>query len=662
MPQDLRILGMEAIQLTQTLDNSVPLVMGKTTVIRIYPDALGGAVSPVDWRLDIRRDGALLGSFNGQISASRIAHLEQERDSETGGVRVLLPEEWQSGTLQATFTIDPNNTVSELNDSNNTRSETFSFADRRPLRVLYQLIHLVIPAQGIDATPDQNKLPGEGLWLDFHYPHPNLDYRMLPNSLEWNDPMKNVIEADLIIRERRLKNALKDSLNLYNQNPPGGRPYDQIFGIFPGDGDQYLEFCNSEGSWLVTPALAGYCVINSEFMAHEIGHNLGARHPNLGAEGCNAQDAGTDWPYATAAIQQPALDFLNNKLVPRSTKDVMSYCNPTFFSPHTYTKLYLNMPSTQSVSLEVPQAPVSQEYLRISALVYKNGNVEFDPIFHFTSSSTLQNPPPGTAYCLELRDSSEVLLDQVCFDLPFTDEEDGAPVDVDSFMIHLPLASGTAKVVLTSQGSTLGQVLASPHAPQVTLITPNGGGTASNPLQVQWTSSDTDSDPLTYRLLLSTDNGSTWIPVAMNLQGAQSYSLDTSLMAGTSQARLRVQVSDGFHMATDDSNASFTVTQKSPLAQISLPADGATIRPDDALAGAAYDPEDGPLSGSSLSWTSSLDGSLGSGGTLSDLDLSEGMHLITLTATDSQGNPTSVSITIVVQKPEEVYVPLVHKK
>ena len=91
MPQDLRILGMEAVQLTQTLDNSVPLVMGKPTVIRVYPDALGGPVGPVDWRLDVSRDGSPLGSFNGQVTVERVADLNLVRGSDTGGVRLVLP-------------------------------------------------------------------------------------------------------------------------------------------------------------------------------------------------------------------------------------------------------------------------------------------------------------------------------------------------------------------------------------------------------------------------------------------------------------------------------------------------------------------------------------------------------------------------------------------
>jgi hypothetical protein len=62
--------------------------------------------------------------------------------------------------------------------------------------------------------------------------------------------------------------------------------------------------------------------------------------------------------------------------------------------------------------------------------------------------------------------------------------------------------------------------------------------------------------------------------------------------------------------------------------------------------GSASDPEDGDLT-SSLAWISSLDGSIGTGGTFSTSSLSQG-HTITASATDSGGLTGSASVTITV--------------
>jgi len=74
--------------------------------------------------------------------------------------------------------------------------------------------------------------------------------------------------------------------------------------------------------------------------------------------------------------------------------------------------------------------------------------------------------------------------------------------------------------------------------------------------------------------------------------------------------------------------------------------------------GYALDGEDGMLTGAALSWTSSLDGPLGAGSPLL-ATLSEGMHILTLTATDSQGHSRSASVTVTVTHGWEVYLPFI---
>lgn len=65
--------------------------------------------------------------------------------------------------------------------------------------------------------------------------------------------------------------------------------------------------------------------------------------------------------------------------------------------------------------------------------------------------------------------------------------------------------------------------------------------------------------------------------------------------------------------------------------------------------GGADDPEDGSLGGGRLAWASSLDGTLGSGGSFARDDLSEGAHAITLVGTDSEGQASSTSVDITVE-------------
>lgn len=77
----------------------------------------------------------------------------------------------------------------------------------------------------------------------------------------------------------------------------------------------------------------------------------------------------------------------------------------------------------------------------------------------------------------------------------------------------------------------------------------------------------------------------------------------------------------------------------SPTATISSPTDGIQYDNGDDITfiGSAYDSEDGDLTGSSLIWTSDIDGDFGTGTTLTINTLSPGTHTIRLIATDSDG-------------------------
>src|SRR5439155_273263 len=69
----------------------------------------------------------------------------------------------------------------------------------------------------------------------------------------------------------------------------------------------------------------------------------------------------------------------------------------------------------------------------------------------------------------------------------------------------------------------------------------------------------------------------------------------------------------------------------------------------------AFDFEDGDLS-SRLAWTSSLDGALGTGGSLTVTTLRSGTHTLTASATNRRGLTGQKTITIVVNDPPVVTI------
>jgi hypothetical protein len=93
-----------------------------------------------------------------------------------------------------------------------------------------------------------------------------------------------------------------------------------------------------------------------------------------------------------------------------------------------------------------------------------------------------------------------------------------------------------------------------------------------------------------------------------------------------------------------------TMTQNhAPLVTIRRPASGATVPANTAvtLDGSATDAEDGDLD-AAIVWTSSLDGPLGTGGSLNLPSLSPGEHTVVASITDSGGRHGSASISLTV--------------
>lgn len=87
-----------------------------------------------------------------------------------------------------------------------------------------------------------------------------------------------------------------------------------------------------------------------------------------------------------------------------------------------------------------------------------------------------------------------------------------------------------------------------------------------------------------------------------------------------------------------------------PVATITSPAPGGSVPQgtEVVLAGTGSDPEDGTLHPAALTWLSSLDGTLGTGDSLSLYSLSPGSHVITLRATDEDGGQGTATVQLTV--------------
>ena len=150
----------------------------------------------------------------------------------------------------------------------------------------------------------------------------------------------------------------------------------------------------------------------------------------------------------------------------------------------------------------------------------------------------------------------------------------------------------------------------------------------------------------------STDAGANYQTIAAGID-LPMLRRDRSTLAGSTQARFRVVASDGARSSVAES-AVFTVVQSPPEVLISSPGDGSLLAGPRTLVlkALARDAEDGELDGSSIRWSSSLDGALGTGEVIevAAADLSEGLHTITATATDRSSMQATAAVTVTVRR------------
>jgi hypothetical protein len=211
-------------------------------------------------------------------------------------------------------------------------------------------------------------------------------------------------------------------------------------------------------------------------------------------------------------------------------------------------------------------------------------------------------------------------------------------------ILHRP---GLARLELRHDETLLDTFSPNSGMPQVTLTSPAGGAQGGATMQVAWTASDPDGDPLRITVEYSADAGASWEVLAL-VEESRTLDVPIGQLAGSNDARVRVTATDGFNSASAISPR-IRVAAQAPIPYIAGPLASAAIMEGEVVTmlGAADDTGDGPLSGDALLWSSDRDGFLGAGARLART-LSAGTHLITLRAINSAGveATTSVSVTV----------------
>jgi Tol biopolymer transport system component len=378
------------------------------------------------------------------------------------------------------------------------------------------------------------------------------------------------------------------------------------------------------------------------YMTHELGHNFGREHvPSLGESGCGSPaHPDPNWPGFSPHIDEVGFSVVADvELLTDEVKDYMSYCQPVWVSTYTYLGI-LERFRTTNVAQGSSSGSVAGNYWLISGEI--DGTAATLGAVEIEASATAGE---GTgAYAVEARDAGGTVLATRRFDAAEGEWEGGTTSP--RFSVMLPVMAGAARLVLVGPGDAeLGEIVFEGSAPTVSITAPTVPQTLVDTFALEWSTTDDDGGTHLSWVEYSIDGGATWDMLTPRIDGT-SLVLDSATLAGSSSAMFKVIVSDGANTGSATAGP-FSIPEKGPQAQITAPTnhsfrDGQLVW----LQGVAFDEDDGFLDDTSVTWSSSKDGALGSGASLPVYDLSNGAHTITMTARDSDNNAATDTVNI----------------
>jgi hypothetical protein len=640
---DLAITGLEVTQSTQTSGNSLSLVAGRPTVVRVYAVSDQEVpVSNVTVSLSASRNGVSLPGSPIRVLPKSVGRIST-RDSYTSSFNALLPQAWLSGGVTIMATLDPDNAVAEVSEANNTARATLTFHAVPELDVkIIPIRYTHTPSGRTYAAPTRDTVSD---WVMRSYPissvrvtfHAPVDFSgNLSSTREWE----------------RL-------LDLVTNLKSSSAPYNQVYyALVPTESgnDRWFNGGVAGIGWVGLRAAVsldfgvGQEDKTGRIAAHELGHNLGRYHAPCGTTG----DPRQPFPHANASLGADVygLDIASGRVwsprAPDSAKDVMSYCTPQWISDYTYNALYEKLRASSAYET----LAASGHQLLVRARIEPDGTAELLPVYSVNGTDT--TPVSVGEYAVELLDDRGALIarhpvDAVAVEEPYILDIEGATNEAyaehehgtsQSYRIHAVIPAPGAQVAavrLVHSGAVLGEQRLDSAAARVekSSAPPSVTSEEDGAVVLRWSPVDAPA------LVRYTQDGRQWTTLGVDVLGGELRVDPASLpRGGTGRFEVTPAGSDTpLVVFGEKANAT---ADAPPQVWISGPAQVRAGEPA-LLYGHAADLEDGALSG--LSWT--LNGVPVEGDEVLQLPTATaGSHSVTLTTRDSSGNTVTATASL----------------
>lgn len=647
---DLSIDRIEITQVIQDKNHSVPLIKGKDTWIRVYLD-VGDAESPIG-PVRGRMKFSLLTTYSqnsppGDVSLysenSITAPVNPSAANRNNTVNFKIPGTWTwDANPLAYIEIINEDPRPEINTENNNSSPIpLMFLDMPDLNIQFVQLNLHQAVTSC-STPTTSDFWRAVKWIKKTFPISNIKMRKIGYDFH-GDPTGDPVSGAALLTGLNF-------LDLFTDEP---LPYMVYYALVCGDDNP----CSDDGGTLncgiTGMGLGGHAwsiyngnSLRQSMAPHEFGHAVrnDASHVK--------DNCGAYWPFyedytgTSVGHLEPGVYGIDDNHIYawNDNYDLMTYCDPLWMSTYTYKKLWAVMVGWNKSASAPFEKDNSQEYFIVSGLIISGQSVE--------NLKVQQNMMPIQPVSVNSGPYTVVQLDQfddVLHEESFEANSLGHDVEIESFLVTMHYYPETRTILIKLGDDVIETIDVSPGTPTVHVNYPNGGENLSGVQTVTWSAGDSDSDPLTYDVYYSSDNGGTWSGLALDLS-TKSFDWNTNNSPGSDNALIRIVASDGANTGYDDSDSPFVVADKAPVLTIISPENSSHFFLNRRILfeGSGYDEEDGMVADDLLTWTSNVDGFLGTGRTITIKNLTAGVHTITLSAEDTDGNPGTASVSITV--------------
>ena len=202
--------------------------------------------------------------------------------------------------------------------------------------------------------------------------------------------------------------------------------------------------------------------------------------------------------------------------------------------------------------------PLDPPLILIGGIIFDDDTSLIESFYRMDGVFDIPLNNPGEFTLLYL-DENDVVLAETGFDVVKTisgQEEN----DFGAFSLKVPDVVGTKKLMIERSSEVIHEHPVSVNPPQITITSPNGGEifTHGDTIHISWQASDLDDDPLNYVILLSEDNGITWVPLSIDETETQFSFLATDDIVSDTM-RVKVVVTDGINTSEDISDSPFSI-------------------------------------------------------------------------------------------------------